>query len=240
MPQFARDGKRIAFESTRLGAGSQLWTANADGTNMSPLTEPHNTIVGSLSWSPDGRSIVFDGQPAEGGRANVFVIDSAGGQEHRLTTGGMPSWSHDGQWVYFTSRGNVWRIRPSGGEQQQVTDRGGVGSVMESPDGKTLYYLKVKELGSRTQALFSRPTAGGPERQVLNTAFPGPWHAFFPVDDGVYYLTIPDAARPFANELRLRNVVTGKDEVVSHFEARFSFGLAVSPDRKTMLFSVLK
>jgi dipeptidyl aminopeptidase/acylaminoacyl peptidase/protein-disulfide isomerase len=61
-PQFARDGKRILFESSRNG-GRQVWIADFDpstGATSNPkrltsiFTEADNAI-----WSPDGNSVLF-------------------------------------------------------------------------------------------------------------------------------------------------------------------------------------
>jgi Tol biopolymer transport system component len=56
-----------------------------------------------------------------------------------------PSWSGDGQWIYFarTGRPNTdsWRIPAAGGESVQITGHGGFASA-ESYDGKQLYFAK--------------------------------------------------------------------------------------------------
>ncbi|HZP05766.1 MAG TPA: S9 family peptidase [Terracidiphilus sp.] len=61
-PQFAPDGKRILFLSSR-GGGQQIWIADFDsatGATSNPrrLTSLA-TEAGSAKWSPDGQAIVF-------------------------------------------------------------------------------------------------------------------------------------------------------------------------------------
>jgi serine/threonine protein kinase len=237
--QFSPDGKRIAFESRRLGKDAQLWVSNSDGTNPAPLTAGQWGIGGSPRWSPDSRSIVFDGQEPDGRRA-IYVIHAEGGRPRPLVMDGvLPSWSRDGKWIYFqdntrTGRREVWRIPTAGGDAVQITNSGG-GEPLESPDGKTLYYRKAPALS----VLFARPVAGGPERPVLDSLAFGVLQ-YFPVGDGIYYVSRPDPKLPFARELRFLNLATGKHETLNRFEARSGGGLTVSPDRKTILYSGTK
>jgi serine/threonine protein kinase len=233
--QFSPDGKKITFASSRLGKDTQVWVANSDGTNPAPLNEGARGVGGSPRWSPDSRRIVFDGHEPDGQRG-IYVVDAEGGPPSLLAHpgGALPSWSRDGKWIYFgdgtrTGRAEVWRIPAAGGDAIQITDNGG-STPLESPDGQTLYYRKIGGV------LFARPVAGGPEQQVLDSMAPGVIQ-YFPVQDGIYYVARPDEKLPFAFELRLLNLVTGKHETLNRFAARFGGGLSVSPDRKTILYS---
>ena len=56
-PQYSRDGKRIAFVSTRAGA-NEIWICEGDGSGWSPLARssslgPESKVVNPLDWSPD-------------------------------------------------------------------------------------------------------------------------------------------------------------------------------------------
>jgi Tol biopolymer transport system component len=241
-PQFSPDGKRIAFESNRLGKASQLWLANSDGTNPTPLDDGAKGVEGSPRWSPNGLSIAFDRQGEDGQQA-VYVVDAAGGQPHLLASpGDLPSWSYDGKWIYFgvrradRSASAVWRVPAAGGDAVQIADTGGITypNPLESPDGQTLYY---KRAVGASAMLFARAVAGGPEHQVLDSMWPGEDHQYFPVDDGIYYVARPDPKVPFAFELRFLSFATGKHQTLNQFETRHGTGLTVSPDRKTILYS---
>ena len=240
-PQFSPDGKRIVFDSRRLGKDSQLWVANSDGTNPTPLLEGVKGVAGSPRWSPDSRFIVFDGQNQDGQLA-IQVVDAEGGRPRVVITQGyVPSWSRDGRWIYFgsarTGRSEVWRVPAAGGEPIQITDEGGSDAV-ESADGKTLYYRRTSAVGA-AGALMERPLAGGEDRPVVDS-LPLLGHQYFPVEDGIYYVARPDPSLPFAFELRFMNSTTGKQTTLSRFEARSGQGLGVSPDRKTILYSGTK
>jgi len=81
-----------------------------------------------------------------------------------------PSWSHDGQWIYFasdrTGRIEVWKMPATGGAAVQVTHDGG-GPALESVDGEFLYYQKFVGHSSQPGPLFRMPVKGGPEIQFL-------------------------------------------------------------------------
>jgi len=72
-------------------------------------------------------------------------VSADGGKPSRLTSDASnevrPSWSHDGQWIYFGGdkggEPRIWKIRPSGGEPVQVTKHGG--HAFETADGQWLY-----------------------------------------------------------------------------------------------------
>ena len=170
--QFSPDGKRVVFESRRLGFDYQIWVANWDGTNPTPLTDGGRGLGGTPRWSPDSRSVVFDGQEPDGRRA-VYVVDAKGGPSRLLATPGtLPSWSHDAKWIYFhsnlTGRDEIWRVPAGGGDPVQVTYNGG-NNALESPDGTTLYFRKGAAPAVSQGMVFAQPVAGGPERVVLDS-----------------------------------------------------------------------
>jgi Tol biopolymer transport system component len=179
---------------------------------------------------------VFDGVSPDG-RA-IFRVDAAGGPPRQLENDGtFPSWSRDNQSIYFSSgrtgRTEIWRIPADGGKAVQITEHGG-GNPLVSPDGKTLYY--VRNDSSSSASLFGRPVAGGPEQQVL-ASMSTSQHAYFPVDDGIYYLCVPDVKRPTAIEIRFFKLATRTSKTLTRFESTGLPSLTVSPDRKTILYT---
>jgi eukaryotic-like serine/threonine-protein kinase len=237
--QFSPDGKRIAYMSNLGGTSFEVYVCSQDGSNPVQLTYGPGRHQGTPRWSPNGRWIAFDSQGLNG-RWDVYVIDSAGGQSHLVTKSpadeGIASWSRDGRWIYFNSnrsgRYEIWRIPASGGDSVQVTQNGGF-VAFESWDGKTLYYLKNDISGGKP--LFAVPLAGGMERQVLDSVVP---RAFFPVEEGIYYIAQKEKDRGYP--LRFFDFATGKHRVLTWIENQPRFGLTVSPDRRTVLFTILK
>jgi len=232
-PQFSPDGSQIVFGSARSGKTVDLWIVNADGSNPVQLTNQLARGDGAPRWSPDGRQIVFDSQRLDGAE-EICVIDATGGRPRHLTPDSfqntLPSWSRDGRWIYFnsdrTGRGEIWRMPSSGGPAEQITDNGG-STAFESVDGRTLYYTK----GLNTP-LFARPRAGGPERQVLDVV--GYSRDFAVFEDGIYY---GGRSEKDQTTIFFYDFSSGKSRLITRFEGSVYQGFAVSPNRKTLLFS---
>jgi dipeptidyl aminopeptidase/acylaminoacyl peptidase len=127
------------------------------------------------------------------GNRDIYIVRADGGEARRLTNqptaDAQPSWSHDGQWIYFMSARSgthqIWKMRADGGEPRQLTKGGGY-QALESPDGQVLFY--AKERGER--GVWSVPVNGGSEVPVLEAA----WHnAWAVAAQGVYYLDFDHA-----------------------------------------------
>jgi Tol biopolymer transport system component len=151
--EYSPDGAQIAFSSNRSGP-REIWVCDADGNNAVQLTHFGGPVTGTPRWSPDGRWIAFDSRPR--GTPEVFVIGAEGSGLRSLGTQperareskgqGMwqPSWSADGQWIYFSSdrtgRFEIYREPWMGGPVVQVTRNGG-SSAYPGRDGQWIYYV---------------------------------------------------------------------------------------------------
>jgi Tol biopolymer transport system component len=233
LPDFSPDGRRIAFESRRSGE-NEIWLAAADGSNPMQLTHGPGIAQGTPRWSPDGQRIAFDSQ-AEDEKWDIWTIDADGGSPRRMTLDpgnkNMPSWSHDGHWIYFRSdragAGEVWRIPATSGSEERVTHGGG-DLAYKSADGKTLFFTRTFADGP----LFALPLAGGPERKVLECV---PLKGFAVGPGGVYHFGC--AADPRAVPLYLLDPAIGRDRLLGKLEQALPMsGLTVSPDGKTILY----
>jgi Tol biopolymer transport system component len=235
-PQFSPDGSKIVFESSRTGA-YEVWMGRSDGSDLIQLTHL-NSVAGTPRWSPDGQKIVFDSFAA--GNADILVMDSQGGSPRNLTgeptNETVPSWSRDGHWIYFASNRTgaleVWKMPSTGGPAVQVTHHGGF-AAFESPDGRFLYYAK----GLAVPGLWRIPTKGGEESEVTSSLEAGYWGYWAVVEDGIYYLDTK--AKPGINFFDITTHRTMRLFDLENPPARFSSGLAVSPDKKTILCTQL-
>jgi Tol biopolymer transport system component/DNA-binding winged helix-turn-helix (wHTH) protein len=236
-PQFSPDGSKIAFESTRSGA-YEVWMCRSDGSGLIQLTH-FNSVTGTPRWSPDGQQIAFDS--GVGDNADIFVVDSQGGPPRRLTSDPsheiVPSWSRDGRWIYFASNrtgsGQVWKMLSTGGSAVQVTHQGGF-AAFESPDGRFLYYAK----GLSVPGLWRIPTNGGEEIEVIGSLEAGYWGHWAMVENGIYYLDTTTTKPGIA----FFDFTTHRTTRVFDLEkppARQAAGLAISPDKKTILYTQL-
>ena|GEM_PF-867312 len=101
-------GSSIVFTS-----GFRIWRMHDDGTSAAPVTDPENAgqwgnanlPIGDYDpkLSPDGTKVVFErleDPSTTHGRYNLFIVDTSGAGETRLTSNGyaqgLPSWSHSG------------------------------------------------------------------------------------------------------------------------------------------------
>ena len=150
---FSPDGTRLAISaSTPTSKGSQIFVANADGSN-------HRLIVSTVpsyfhGWSPDGKYLSFVAN-RDMKQYDLYRVPAEGGAEERLTVDPAyddgTDYSPDGKWIYFNSdRGggwNVWRMPADGaGPNDQRAQRVTNDELEDwfphpSPDGKSLIFL---------------------------------------------------------------------------------------------------
>ncbi|HET7593109.1 MAG TPA: S41 family peptidase [Rhodanobacteraceae bacterium] len=123
-PAISPDGSRIAFVS-----GGAIWEVPATGGAAHLLVADKGEDSHPL-FSPSGDKLAFVSDATGGG--DVYVLDIAAGTLTRLTHADGPDepsgWSHDGNWVYFSSsRDNVggfnavYRVRALGGTPMPVS-----------------------------------------------------------------------------------------------------------------------
>jgi dipeptidyl aminopeptidase/acylaminoacyl peptidase len=111
--------------------------------------------VGKVIPSPDGKWVawtqskpVIDTERSETS-TQIYLAAADGSKRIQLTRGEKnctgPSFSPDGQWIYFTSdrsgKNNVFRIRAAGGEAEQLTDfKGALEGYEVAPGGKWIAF----------------------------------------------------------------------------------------------------
>jgi Tol biopolymer transport system component/serine/threonine protein kinase len=232
-PDFSPDGTKVVFVSTRAGA-SDLWLANADGSNPVQLTNQFGSGEGSPKWSPDGRSIAFTS--LQDGNADIWLMDADGAHKRKLTQWptleAEPSWSRDGSSVYFrserTGTPEIWRVPVTGGEPQQITTQGGY-IAGESTDGTLLYYMKQP-----SSPLFVQRLRGGGEKQVLEWVHQ---RSFAITADGIYYAGRRDTENNIA-PISFFGFRSGRRWLIRAIHANPAAALALSPDHRTILLPV--
>jgi len=225
----ARRANRVAFQSTRSGDW-EIWLADPDGANAVQLTSMGAPLTGTPRWPPNAQMIAFHSNPE--GPLDIYVIPAAGGKPRRLTshpaTDQVPSFSRDGQWIYFSSNrtGGYQRMPTAGGDAVQVTRNVGY-AVFESPDGAYVYYRQVPRAAS---ALWRVPTSGGQPVKLLEGVV---MRAFVVLERGIYYLDQPSGE----TRLQFFDFATGRSTTVTRNLGEIWAGLTASPDGRTILYT---
>jgi Tol biopolymer transport system component/DNA-binding winged helix-turn-helix (wHTH) protein len=231
-PEFSLDGQHLAFVSTRSG-WREVWFGDNAGKNLLQLTHFNGPFVGSPSFSPDGKQVAFD-CTYENDQRDIYVVNRNGGPPHRLTFenawDAQPSWSRDGQWIYFSSLRSgseqIWKMPSAGGSAVQVTKTGGR-QTSESPDGKYLYFSKKPD----EPGIWRIPTAGGAETQILVHARHGGWALW---EQGIYFVNPNTKPHAIPEFFQFASTQTSRLTTLE----KFAFtGLSVSPDGRKLLWS---
>lgn len=178
---YSPDGQHLAISCGPNGSRLYVVPA-AGGTPRLVIGESPAYWHG---WSPDGSTLAYVGRADD--HYDIYTVPVAGGEPRRLTTApGLddgPDYTPDGAWIYFNSERTgamrIWRMRPDGREQQQVTfdDTSADWFPHPSPDGEWLVWLSYDASvtghpPNKDVALRIMPLRGGPVR-VLTRLFGG-------------------------------------------------------------------
>jgi Tol biopolymer transport system component len=240
IPQYSPDGKHIAFASDRGGTG-EIWMSDADGTNLLQIsnfgdlpTDPAG--VGFPAWSPDSQKVAFDyGQP---GHRGVYIVDIAERMPRKVVTNlpdmWMPSWSHDGKWIYFQSGTGdraiqrIFRCPASGGDAVSLSGETS-GSPLESYDGETVYFSKGGWSNAALYMASLKP--GGTELAVTGMpAMFSPCH-YTVAPGGIYF-----APADTPHSVRYFEFNTKKVRQLFEADKDLDCGFSVSPDGRWFLY----
>jgi tricorn protease len=142
-PALSPDGKEVAFAS-----GGDIWVAPSGGGEAHLLVSGPSEESRPL-YSPDGARLAF--QSTRTGANDIYVLTLATGSLQRITytdaNVSLDAWSHDGQWLYFTSgandvanQGDIFRVRSTGGTPLEVSAERYMNEFESTPlpDGKSI------------------------------------------------------------------------------------------------------
>jgi Tol biopolymer transport system component len=141
-PSWSRDGSRIAFFRS-VDQSNALYSVNADGTELLLISKLGEMQTGYTAlWSPDDKTVVFDGLEKPSNQWDLFSVPSDGGDVTNLTS--TPNadesgavWSPDGTQLAFarstvvasnvdnTGSFDVYTMKPDGSDVHRVTTDAG-------------------------------------------------------------------------------------------------------------------
>jgi Tol biopolymer transport system component/DNA-binding winged helix-turn-helix (wHTH) protein len=235
-PAYSPDGKRLAFASTRSGS-EEIWIANRDGSNPLQMTSMGGPQCSNPQWSPDGRTILFNSRRS--GRADLYLLQPDTDKVTQLTSDPSEEaearWSRDGRWIYFgsdrTGRVEVWRMSAAGGAATPITRQGGIYAI-ESADG-FLYYAKQP---TTPTSIWRVPVEGGAETKVVDGLS---YSLNFAVGErGLYFAAVNDASDKVS--IDFFDFRTRQRSTLGRLDKPFWYGMAMSPDERSLVFSVVE
>ena len=147
---FSPDGKYIAYISDRTGE-TEIYLQDTDAQEPVQLTKGTDTYIRRLTWSPDGKTILYSDRKNQ--LVSVSVPDGA--KKVLLTCPesefGTIKFSSDSQWITYTKplanqMSVVYVYNMKTGQETAVTEKWyDSGSPMFSEDGRYLIFTSARE-----------------------------------------------------------------------------------------------
>ncbi|MFT4164087.1 MAG: biopolymer transporter Tol [Microlunatus sp.] len=161
----------MAYRTLKAGQRSQVWVGGPDLTEPELLLETDQLLVEAPNWSLTGDDLYVNGN----GRLWRLPVDGSSGLVE-IAHQELPSINNDhvldpdGEHVYLSAEGQIYRAALSGGPVERVTVAEGVHHYLHgiSPDGTRLAYVLIS--GSEPGRL-AIMTPGG--RSIVVDDLPG-------------------------------------------------------------------
>ena len=242
-PALSPKGNTVAFAWK-----GDIWTVPIAGGLAKQLTR-HVAADGEPAFSPDGRRIAF--VSAREGGDQIHVVPVGGGEPNRLTHHSegysIEEWSSDGRHILASiRRDHHWRhaerftlvsMKNAGADKALFDAYGKNGSL--SSDGKRLLFTREGERdwrkgykGSRASQIWLYDLEDESFRKLLDHEAGSRWPLWKPDGRGFYYV----GQRDGVFNLRERDLNSGKERQLTHFEDDSVMYPAISRDGSTLVF----
>ncbi|KAJ5783083.1 hypothetical protein N7457_004857 [Penicillium paradoxum] len=144
LPRAVPDKKGIMLMNRINPSSSQLYIANADGSNERSLLGDDSDYEYHASFSPDGKHVIFTTERNGDGNSDVYMVNVDGtGLRPVATTPSVEDAaviSPDGKYAAYASTAgvytsNIWLTNLETGATRNLTNQTGVTGNPESPNG---------------------------------------------------------------------------------------------------------
>lgn len=143
------EGDRIAFIHDRTGY-PQVGVVDVASGEVTVVTDSQ-LHHGQVSWSPDGRTLLFVRSEESGMSDHVIMARADGSGEPRVMTAGKgkrfdPRFSPNGKFLAFiesnsTRTRDIWTIELANGQKRQVTDSMGSIDPATLTEAREIFYI---------------------------------------------------------------------------------------------------
>jgi len=179
-PVWSPDGRRIAYRGTRKGFRN-VWVKTVDGTSEEQQLTKGDHLQTPLSWSPDGKYLLYADLAPDTGQ-DIWIVSPMDGNAQPVVKADLTQmaaeWSPDGRFIAYMSdesgRAEIFVLPfPLTGQRWRVSTAGGSEPVW-SLDGRQVFYRNAGQI----QAVDVRPSpafsAGTPRTLFADTFVIGP------------------------------------------------------------------
>jgi TolB protein len=164
-PAFSRDGKYIAFCSTRAGAWN-VYVMDVDGRDTVTVTSGPAQCI-HPSFSPDGTRLVYSCLGTRSNQWELWTVSLATNEKQQIGYGLFPSWSPEKgvdriAFQRARQRGSrwfsLWTLDLIDGDAHRVTEvavssNAAIVSPSWSPDGKRLVFATILDPNRKTKTV---------------------------------------------------------------------------------------
>jgi Tol biopolymer transport system component len=143
---------RIAFVSLRDGDATELYVMDADGANVTRLTD-NDLGESQLDWSSDGAALAVYAHGGPGARSGLWVVRADGTERRDLgVVGAAPSWSPDGKTILYYNRDFALSVINADGTNERLFTDMNLGPSFYpswSPDGSRIAFLAERSSANK-------------------------------------------------------------------------------------------
>ena len=174
------DDSKLAFNAVGSSGYQNIYSINADGTNMKLLTDDEGNDK-LPSWSPDGSKIAFNSERFDASKEDyadgedIFTVNADGGSIEFVTendaTNTNARWSPDGSKIIFVSNNNadndveIYEMDANGSNSTRLTNNSSSydDHPSWSPDGTKIIF-------EGENGLYTVPSGGGGTAQKISNS----------------------------------------------------------------------